>query len=196
MRTQVLRPHRAATLGCFRHRACQRSVLTKSAFASALPEKVIARRGASGLRQGVAPCGNLQQPSCRHALRFAAAPRWCLETSTHRRLEPDLATHRFAGTCGRKMIAIRWSDRATLGTPWRHVACAVPPMTSRSPQPSWKAQLRAPVFARMTKRLGAPVEIVAMIVLVLAYPIRSPCMATLSAPSRYQASATDVSGNL
>jgi hypothetical protein len=74
---------------------------------------------------------------------------------------------------------------ACLGTLCSHVRWQLPPMTRRSPRPSAKALEVPPPRGRNKNRRGVPRETIAtMVSSVRLRPMRSPCHATLSHPSR------------
>jgi hypothetical protein len=86
---------------------------------------------------------------------------------------------------GRNCTEIRGPAWATFGTAWSQVRWQEPPITTRSPCPISTDSESPPPRGRSASRRGSPSDTIATIVSwSRPRPIRSPCQATLSRPSR------------
>jgi chaperonin GroEL len=126
----------------------------------------------SGCARAVARSVEAPQPGCRRAT-----------TRVSTRHNPGLGG--YITPAGRNCTLMRGPAAATLGTACCQVRWHEPPMTSRSPWPMVKAIEAPPDSGRRSSRRGSPKERIATIVSSLEpRPMRSPCQATESRPSR------------
>ena len=115
-------------------------------------------------------------------------PAWPSSEAGFTPLTGGPARRRQRTSCGRNCTLIRGPvARAVFGTACSQVRWQLPPITSRSPWPmSWRSA-RPPPRGRSSRERGAPRDRMATTVSSVApRPIRSPCQATLSRPSRYR----------
>ena len=145
------------------------------------------RAGAGGgrRRDGAGAAPGALHPRCYGRADTAARPRRA------RRRRAGLAARAGRPTDqrtprGRNCTLIRGpTGLAVLGTACSQVRWQLPPMTSRSPCPSSKRSAWPPPRGRSSSGRGAPSTMIATIVSwVLPRPMRSPCQATESRPSR------------